>query len=199
MPGVEYTCCKGAMYTYIVRFMIDNSTTNPTDATTVTIDPVTGETTTQPEVAPTDVAPVKAEPTEVVAGHEVLLNLESMIKSSVRTIELQKTELRKFKEMIESVLQNSETYRLHNENAKQAAKIKSTTKAEIMKLPQNAAVAGKAKELSQSIKEMEDGLSEYLSEYTRMSGTNEIEGEDGEVREIVYVPKLIKKSSYQAK
>jgi hypothetical protein len=30
-----------------------------------------------------------------------------------------------------------------------------------------------------------------------MSGTNEIEDENGEVQEIIYVPKLVKKSSFK--
>ena len=45
--------------------------------------------------------------------------------------------------------------------------------------------------------ELKTGLSDYLREYQRLSGSNEIEGEDGEVREIVYVAKLVKKSKYR--
>ena len=40
-----------------------------------------------------------------------------------------------------------------------------------------------------------EGLSDYLREYQRLSGSNEIEGEDGELREIVYTAKLVKKSA----
>lgn len=135
----------------------------------------------------------------VTTAAESLLNLESMIQSKVRSIDLLKDELKKYREMLESTLLNDETYRLHNEAAKQAVKIKSATKTQILKLPQNAKVALKAKDLSQEIKELGDDLVQYLQEYTKLSGTNEIEGSDGEVREIVYIPKLIRKSSYQAK
>jgi hypothetical protein len=51
--------------------------------------------------------------------------------------------------------------------------------------------------LAAATKELDTALSDYLREYMRMSGTNEIETEDGDVREIVYVAKLIKKASRQ--
>ena len=54
-------------------------------------------------------------------------------------------------------------------------------------------IGEKAKDLSIEIKEANLGLSEYLREYQRMTGQSEIEGDDGEVREIVYTAKLIKK------
>ena len=64
-----------------------------------------------------------------------------------------------------------------------------------MKRPDVAALAGKLKSLKSEKKELQEGLSDYLREYQRLSGSNEIEGEDGEIRQIVYVAKLVKKSS----
>lgn len=132
-------------------------------------------------------------------GAQVLLNLEQMIKSNVRAIAKEKDELKKFREMLESALLNDETYRLHNDAAKQAIKVKSATKLQIMKLAENSKVASKVKELSESVKEKETGLEEYLSEFARISGTNEIEDDEGQVQEIIFVPRLVKKSSYKAK
>ena len=45
--------------------------------------------------------------------------------------------------------------------------------------------------------ELNEGLSDYLREYQRLSGSNEIEGEDGELRTIVYVAKLVRKSVFR--
>jgi hypothetical protein len=125
---------------------------------------------------------------------EILLNLESLIKSHMVGIDTRKTELKKYKEMINSALENDATYREHAEKAKEAAKLKGATKAQILKMPQNGNIQAKSIELSGEIKDMEGALSDYLREYARMSGTNEIEGDDGEVREIVYIAKLIRKS-----
>lgn len=126
---------------------------------------------------------------------QVLLDLENMIKANVATIDRNKVELKKQKEMLDSALQNDETYRTHNEEAKKAAKQKGATKLQILSQPGNKALADKVKNLAVEIKEATAALSDYLREYARMSGTNEIETDDGEVREIVYTAKLVKKSS----
>jgi xylose isomerase len=125
----------------------------------------------------------------------VLLDLENLIKSHIAAIDKAKGELKKQREMITSALENDETYRLHNEEAKKTAKIKAQTKFQIMQQPANKALTEKTHELSGQIREQSTALSDYLREYGRMSGSNEIETDDGEVREIVYVAKLVKKSS----
>ena len=126
---------------------------------------------------------------------QVLLDLEQLIKTHVANIEKGKGELKKLKEMLTSALENDETYRLHNEEAKKSAKQKAATKYQIIQQQQNRELDEKIKSLSTEIKELDTALSDYLREYARMSGTNEIETSDGEVREIVYVAKLVKKSS----
>jgi hypothetical protein len=128
-------------------------------------------------------------------GANVILELESMIKNNMVGIDSRKDELKKTREMIASVLTNDATYKEHETKAKEAAKLKNATKAQLMKLPANAQLMAKMHELSAEIKEMNDALSDYLREYGRLSGTNEIEADDGTVREIVYVAKLIKKAS----
>ena len=124
----------------------------------------------------------------------VLLNLESLIKSHISGIDTRRQELKKMREMLSSALTNDETYRLHEEKAKEANKLKAATRAQIMKQPANASLADKVKHLAAELKDMDGALSDYLREYERMSGSNEIEGDDGEVREIVYVAKLVKKA-----
>ncbi len=125
---------------------------------------------------------------------QVLIDLEQLIRTHITDIDHRKAELKKQREMLESTLVNDETYRLHNEEAKKAAKQKGQTKLQILKQPGNNQLSEKVKDLASEIKELDGALSDYLREYQRMSGSNEIEGEDGEVREIVYVAKLVKKS-----
>lgn len=129
---------------------------------------------------------------------DVIMNLENLIKSHITGVDSRKTELKKNKEMVEDILNNDSTYKLHCEEAKKAAKVKSQTKHQIMQQPNARALGEKVKELSTEIKEMNQALSDYLREFQRMTGTNEIEGEDGEMREIVYVAKLIKKTKKPA-
>lgn len=161
------------------------NTTNPAADAEVIIDIPEGNGTPNP-TAPSDQSQNSA---------QVLIDLESLIKNHITGIDTRKTELKKYKDMVASTLDNDATYREHAQKAKEAAKLKSATKAQIMKLPQNATIQAKVVELTGELKDMEGALSDYLREYARMSGTNEIEGDDGEVREIVYIAKLIKKAS----
>lgn len=123
----------------------------------------------------------------------VLTSLESTIKQHIRLIDQNKSELKKIREMLTSALQNDETYTLHDEEAKKAAKVRAATKSELLKLTANKTLVEKSHALATEIKESDDALSEYLREYQRISGSNEFETDDGEVREIVYVAKLVKK------
>lgn len=131
--------------------------------------------------------------TDGTQATNTILELESMIKNTISTVDRNKEELKKYKEMIDSALTNDETYREADLKVKELAKEKGKAKLNVMQNQANRNIAEKAKELSFEIKEANLGLSEYLREYQRMTGQSEIEGEDGEVREIVYTAKLIKK------
>lgn len=125
----------------------------------------------------------------------VILNMEGMIKSHISALERYQEELTKQQGLLEDIFNNDSTYKDHTEKAKEAAKIKSATKQQILKQPQAADLDNKVKTLRSEIKEHKASLSDYLREFQRLSGINEIEGDDGELREIVYTAKLIKKGS----
>ncbi len=131
---------------------------------------------------------------EANAG-QVLVNMESLIKQHQQQIDKLTEEAGKYNDMINDVLANDETYKKYEEEAKQANKVKSTYKQQILRLPQNATLVEKLKSARSSLKDLKDALSDYLGEYARMSGSNTVEGYDGELREIVYVAKLVRKSS----
>jgi len=126
---------------------------------------------------------------------ELLGNLESSIKEHIASIDTSKTELKKLKEMLSDMFSNDSTYQEHDKAVKEAAKIRTKTKLELLKQPAAAQLNNKIKELSSDLKDLQNALSDYLREYQRLSGSNEIEGDDGEVREIVYVARLVKRSS----
>ncbi len=125
----------------------------------------------------------------------VLLSLDSMIKSHIKSLDTLSGELKLKRQMLEDTFANDPTFKTHADEAKKAAKIKAETRSQIMKQPQVAQLANKVKELSSEIKTRKLELSDYLLEYQRMSGVNQIEGEDGDVREIVNEAKLIKRAS----
>lgn len=126
-------------------------------------------------------------------GATVLLSLESMIKNSLTALDRMKDDLDKHRGLLDDIFNNDPTYKDHCEKAKEASKIKSATKQQILKQPQAADLSHKVTTLRSEIKEQQAALSDYVKEYQRMSGVNEIEGDDGEVREIVFTAKLVKK------
>lgn len=124
----------------------------------------------------------------------VVIELENTIKSHLASIDKLEGEYATHRDMLEDVFNNDSTYKEHAKAAKEAARIKNNTKQELMKQPQVAALAEKVKDMKREISELQNALSDYLREYQRISGLSEIEGEDGEIRQIVYVAKLIRKS-----
>ena len=127
----------------------------------------------------------------------LLEKIEEMIKTHISQIDTLTEDVKKHKEMMDDIFKNDEVFQEHDKVAKEANRIKSKTKSEIMKRPNVADLAIKLKALKSEKMELSEGLSDYLREYQRLSGSNEIEGEDGEVREIVYVAKLVKKSAFR--
>ena len=124
---------------------------------------------------------------------KLVLTLEGTIKNHISQIDKLRIELSDQKAMLADTFEGDLTYKEHAEAAKVANKVKSATKAEILKRPSVAVIAEKVKSLSSQMKELSAALSDYLGEFNRLSGMTEIEGEDGELREIVYVAKLVKK------
>lgn len=126
---------------------------------------------------------------------DVLFSLEEMIKNNIASLDSLREELKKQREMFEDVFINDETFRTNSEKAKEANKAKNTTRQQILAQPAVAAISSKVKSIRSDIKERQGALSDYLQEYQRMTGATEIEGKDGEIRDIINNSKVIKQSA----
>jgi ribosomal 50S subunit-associated protein YjgA (DUF615 family) len=126
-----------------------------------------------------------------------LLSVERAIKEHIVQIEKLKEETQPQKEMLESYIENNETYKKVADIAKKAATEKGKIKKELLKNPTQAAIVEKLKEAKEEAKGLQEALSYYLREYQRLTGANEFEGEDGELRQIVYVAKLVRKTNLE--
>ena len=126
---------------------------------------------------------------------DMVMKLEGMIKNNNSQITKISADLSEAREMLKDAFENDTTYREHADAAKDANKIKAATKAQILKRPEVAQIATNVKVLSSELKELKEALSDYLGEFNRLSGITQIEGDDGELLEIVYVAKLVKKRS----
>lgn len=128
---------------------------------------------------------------EVVSSTPTL-DLTGLINSHIHQIDNLKTKAGKLKEMLDDIFQNDSTYQEHDKAVREAAKIRNATKKQILKLPQAADLANQIQSLRSMIKEHNEELSGYLQDYAKETGTTSFETDDGTVRQIVYVARLVK-------
>lgn len=125
----------------------------------------------------------------------VLLSLEEMIKKYITRLDKLKIDVKKQKEMYDDAFLNNPTFIENTEKAKAAAKDLLVTKKNIASQPAVIQTALQLKSIRGEVKEIEQSLSDYLQEYQRLTGANEIEGEDGKIRDIINVAKLVLRSA----
>jgi len=94
------------------------------------------------------------DPIVIEATAPVIIELENAIKDHIDNIAKLKDELKKKREMLQSALLNDETYRLHNEEAKKAAKIKANTKFQILLIQGNKKLAKMSKNFPARLKKL---------------------------------------------
>jgi Skp family chaperone for outer membrane proteins len=138
-----------------------------------------------------DITPQVAD-TQVQAA-DVSVELGNMINTHVTQIDSITKELQKFKEMLDDVFKNDSTYQSHDQAVKEAVKVRSQTKKQIQKQPQVSDLMNRTNDLKAHVKELNTALSDYLQAYAQATGSTSFETEDGQVREIVYTAKLVKR------
>jgi hypothetical protein len=119
-------------------------------------------------------------------------DLVSLINSTRGQIGHLREEAGKLKEMLDDIFQNDPTYQTHDAAVKEASKIRSGTRKQILKMPQAADLTNRIQSLRSQIKERGGELSDYLQDYSRSTGANSFETEDGQVLQIIYTAKLAK-------
>jgi oligoribonuclease (3'-5' exoribonuclease) len=125
---------------------------------------------------------------------QTLVSVESLINSYNARLDTLQTEQKQLKEMLNAVLDNDVDYQVTAKEALKQTKLKTLAKQKVLKLPQAAQTVDKLRESQMQIREIKTALSDYLSQYVTLSGTNQIEGIDGVLRQIVYTAKLVKLS-----
>ena len=152
----------------------------------------------EPKVEPTidepkTKTPASAVPEEIRENQgQLMVDMENLIKNHITGIDTLQTEAKKYKEMLDDILAANEPYQELLKKANEAAKDKNKQKMEVLKQPHAKELSDKIKELRTEAKEKQEALSDYLQEYQRISGVDEIEGDDGELRKIIYSARLIK-------
>ncbi len=122
-----------------------------------------------------------------------LLNLESLINGYIVDLEKLQEKAKMQREMFNDSFNNDAEYSQFMQKVKEINRIKSVAKQRIMKLPAVIELANKMREYKEEMKDIQEGLSSYLQQYQQLSGSNQITSDNGEVRQIVNVTRLVKK------
>lgn len=124
----------------------------------------------------------------------IITSLDELIKSHILNIDKMHEEQKKLRDMLADGLNNDATFQEVQNKVKEVSKEKAQARSQIMDRPGIIEVANKLKSLNAEIKEKQTSLSDYLLEYQRLTGANQIEGSDGDIREIIHIAKLVKKA-----
>jgi tellurite resistance-related uncharacterized protein len=121
-----------------------------------------------------------------------LLSIESLINTSTLRFEVLQKEYQEQKSQLDSILDSDVEYQEVAGEAQKQAKLKTIAKQKVMARPEAAHIVEKIKDAQIQIKELKTAMSDYLAQFVILSGTNQIEGADGVLRQIIYTAKLVK-------
>lgn len=124
---------------------------------------------------------------------EELQSVERLIKATIQKTKEVAEQIKKKKEMVDGVLLNDSTFQQHAEQAKEANRIKSVTKKEILKRPDVKPIAEELKELRATKKELKTDLSSYLVDHLRIGKQLTLDFGDNEEYEIIQEAKVVKR------
>ena len=139
----------------------------------------------------TDTDSTSAQPTL-----DTQLNLEKSINLVISQIERLKEETKPIKEMMDSYLENDENYRKVEDLAKEAAKKKSEVKRALLDTQNGRELKMKLDEKREEMKAAKESLTGYLTEYKTLTGSDNFEADDGELRQIVFAARLVRKTNF---
>ena len=122
----------------------------------------------------------------VEAPNPNIAAIKSMILTTLDAIDDKKEQLKNAKEIITDSLEKVDQYNkikdAQKDNTKKLSQIKYSVENE------NPKIVEKIQDLKDELKELNDGLSDYLSEFVRMTGKMELRRNDG--REVKIVRKF---------
>lgn len=132
---------------------------------------------------------------EAPRGSLTIIELTSIINRYSVDIDKIKDGLKMQNGMYKDAFSGDAQFHELDQKAKELNRQKNAIKQKVLQTPAMQAVTAKIDELKSELKDAQETLSGYLEEYQRVSGTNIIEGENGEIKEIVPVYRLVKRSN----
>lgn len=131
---------------------------------------------------------------DIVSAADQTVDLSGLINNHISQIDRLKAEVGELKEMLDAIFANDPTYQTHDAAVKEAVKVRGQTKKQILKLPQALDLGNRIADKKAHVKELNTDLSGYLQDYSRGTGATTFETDTGELLEIVYTARLVKKN-----
>jgi len=110
---------------------------------------------------------------------DTLISVEGLIKSYYQRFNSLTQELKQYKEMLQGALDNDPEYHQQDQEAKKLTKLRTIAKQKVLNLASNSELDTKIKDHQSQLKELRVGLSDYLTQYMSLSGSNQIETPEG--------------------
>lgn len=123
----------------------------------------------------------------------VIISLEEMIQSHLKSIANLVLEKKKKSEMLTDGYASNETYRENDQKAKEATRMRLITKSSILSQPAMVKLASEIRDMKIALRERKSELSDYLVEYNRLTGATQLDLFSGEIGDIVFSAKVLKR------
>ncbi len=136
-----------------------------------------------------------AEVVEAPRGSMTIVELTTLINRYEGDMKKMRDNLKIQSGMLRDAVEGDAAYHELDAQSKDLQKKKNEIKQKVTKTPAMEAVVAKIEEYKAEIKDAREMLSGYLEEYQRVAGTNIIEGENGEIKEIVPQYRLVKRNN----
>jgi len=121
-----------------------------------------------------------------------IINTESLINTASSRLNDLSYEVKEYKAMLDEILESDTEFQEIDKEAKKQAKLRALARQKALNTPAAKTNIDKLKETQTQLREVKTALSDYLAQYVKISGSNQIEGPDGVVRQIIYTAKLVK-------
>ena len=141
---------------------------------------------------------VKVEDAELVSGSPAGMNiveLTVLINRYESDTKKMRDNLKIQSGMLRDAVEGDAAFHELDVQIKDLQKKTAEIKQKVMKTQAMEAVVAKMEEYKNEIKDAKEMLSGYLEEYQRVAGTNIIEGENGEIKEIIPQYRLVKRNN----
>lgn len=126
-----------------------------------------------------------------------LVNIENVVKRNILEIDRLNELLKTQRDSYTDAFETDMAYAQETEKLEEAKRARNVIRDKILQQPSVIDLSQKIDATKEELKELKLGLSDYLKEFEEVSKTNQIEVADNDIREIVNVRKLVKKSTYR--